>query len=137
MSQYSGMPVHNITRDWNKAQGMSHPTDGAYQIRRDVGLRYITVENSAPRPIGCAITTYSSGPTPPILFSLAPGEIKHLGINSQGGPPQFLWILDLTTKLPAGENVIIQSNSNQLVLRDGVNKWFVQFFSRPSYSAAK
>lgn len=131
------MPVHNITRDWAKAQGMSHPTDSAYQIRRDVGLRYVTVENSAVRPIGCAVTTYSSGETPPILFSLAPGEIKHLGINSHGGPPQFLWMLDLTTGLPVGENAIFQTNSNQMVLRDGLNKWYVHYFSRPSYAAAK
>ena len=137
MSQYSTVPVHNITRDYNKAQGTSHPTDLAYQIPRDIGVRYVTVENSAIRPVGCAITSYASGPTPPILFTLAPGEIKHIGINSHGGPPQFLWPIDLQTKLPVGENVIFQSISNQYVLRDGINKWWVQAFSRPSLSAAK
>lgn len=130
------MPVHNIVRDYNKAQGTTHPTDLSYQIIRDTGLRYVNVQNSSVRGIGCAVTTYSSGPTPPILFTLGPGEIKHLGINSQGGPPQFLWLLDLQTKLPVGENVILKSNSNDFVLRDGLNKWYVQTFIS-SYSAAK
>ncbi len=130
------MPVHNIVRDYNKAQGTTHPTDLSYQIIRDTGLRYVNVQNSSVRPIGCAITTYSSGPTPPILFSLGPGEIKHIGINSHGGPPQFIWILDLQTKLLVGEITMIRSNSNSLVLRDGLNKWYVHFFAS-SFSASK
>lgn len=137
MSAYSSQPNHNIVRDWNKAQGTTHPSDLAYQIPRDIGIRYITVQNSSVRPIGAAITTYSSGQVPPILFTLAPGEIKHLGINSHGDVIQFIWMIDLQTKLPVGEVTAIRSNAQDLVLRDGLNKWFVHFFARPSFSASK
>ncbi len=133
---YSGEPKHNIIRDYDKAQGTTHPTDLSYQIVRDYNIRYITVQNSAARPIGVAITSYLSGPTPEILFTLAAGEIKHLGINSQGGPTQYIWMLDVQTSMPTGAPTALRRDSNDFVLRDGLNKWFVHFFSRPSYSAA-
>jgi hypothetical protein len=134
---YSAQNTHNIVRDYDKAQGTTHPADLSYQIIRDYNIRYITVENSSPRPVGVAITTYLSGPTPPILFTLAGGEIKHLGINTHGGPPQYIWLLDVQTLKETGNPTHIRSNSNQLVIRDGLNKQFIQFFIRPSYSAAK
>ena len=134
----SGIPKdYNIVRDYDKAQGTTHPADLSYQIIRDYGLRYITIENSSVRPIGIAIKTYASGPTPPILFTLVGGEIKHLGINEHGGPMQYVWMLDIETKNPVGRPSPVNSNSNQLVLRDGINKWFIQYYYRPSYSAAK
>lgn len=128
---------YNLVRDYDKAQGTTHPSDLSYQIIRDYNLRYITIENSSVRPIGVAIKTYASGPVPPILFTLVGGEIKHLGINEHGGPMQYVWLLDIETKNPIGTPSAIRSNSNQLVLRDGINKWFIQYFYRPSYSAAK
>ena len=136
MSKYSSQPNLSLVRDYDKAQGTTHPTDLSYQIIRDYNIRYITVQNSSPRPVGFAITPYLSGPTPPILKSLAGGEIVHLGINSHGGPPQHIWILDVQTQMPVGAPTCIRSTSQDLVLRDGVNMWWVQFFSRPSFSAA-
>ena len=133
---YSHLPDSNIRRDYDKAQGTTHPTDLSYQIIRDTGLRYITVQNSSPRPVGFAITTYINGPTPPILASLAGGEIKHLGINSHGGPPQFIWVLDVQTHMPISEPTSLRSDAQDFVLRDGVNKWWVQSFRRPSFSPA-
>lgn len=137
MSHYTSQPNHNIVRDYDKSQGTTHPADLSYQIVRDYNLRYITVQNSATRPIGVAITPYLSGPTPPILFTLAAGEIKHLGINSHGAPPQYIWLLSIQTKMPSGAPTVIRSNANDLVIRDGLNKQWIQFFYRPSYSAAK
>ena len=134
---YTSQPTYNITRSWNKAQGMTSPTDQAYQIPRDIGLRHVSIENSSVRPISIAITSYISGPVPPILTTLYASEIKDIGINSHSGPPQFLWLLDPYSGKIVGEPVIIRSNSNQFVLRDGVNKWWVHFFSRPPYAAAK
>jgi len=134
---YTGQPNYSIVRSWNKSQGFTAAPDQAYQIPRDIGLRHVSVENSSLRPISIAITPYISGPTPEILTTLYPSEIKDIGINSHGGPPQFLWMLDPSSGKIVGEPVIIQSNSNQLVLRDGVNKWWVHFFSRPPYAAAK
>jgi len=134
---YTSMPNYNIVRDYSQAQGYTHPTDAHVQIPRDVGLRYVSIENSSMRPVSFAITPYISGPTPPILATLAGSEIRDIGINSHGGPPQFLWLLDPFSGKLVGEPVILQSNSNQFVLRDGVNKWWVHFFSRPVYAAAK
>ncbi len=132
---YSSRPIHNIVREYNKSQGTTHPADLSYQILRDYNVRYITVENSSLRNIGIAVTSYLSGPAPTILRYLKGGEIIHLGINSQGSYPQFLWILDPETKRPVGTPENIKSNSNSLVLRDGVNKWWIQYFKRPSYAA--
>lgn len=134
---YSHQNNHNIVRDYEKLQGVTHPTDLSYQIIRDINSRYITVENSAARPMGIAITDYLSGPTPQILFTLGPGEIKHLGINSQGGPPQYIWILSVQTGLPIGAPTCLRRDVNQFVVRDGLNKAFIHFFKRPSYSAAR
>jgi len=133
---YSNFGNYNITRDWNKSQGTSHPTDLSTQILRDYSLRPIDIQNSGTRPIGVAITNYLSGPTPPIRILLNGGEIRHVGINSQGGPPQFLWILDAYSGKPVGAPTCLRSNSNSFVLRDGVNKWWVDFFHYPSYRAA-
>lgn len=134
---YSSLPKHSRVVDYDKIQGTTHPTDLSYQILRDYSVRYITVQNSSTRSIGIAITPYLSGPIPPILHSMAAGEIKHLGINSHGGPPQYLWMLDLDTKEPVGATVILRRDANDFVLRDGTNKWWVQFFKRPSYAASK
>lgn len=134
---YSSWGNYNTVTDYNKLQGFTNPADQAYQIRRDINARYITVENSALRPIKVAITTYVCGPTPPALFTLSSGEIKHLGINSQGSTPQYIWILGYETDQPVGQPTLIKSNSNQLVLRDGVDKWFVHFFYRSTFGAAK
>jgi len=133
---YDGRPNYNIVRDYNKSQGTTHPSDLSYQIIRDYNIRYLNIQNSSPRPIGVAITNYKDGPTPPIRFSLEGGEIKHLGINSIGGPVQVLWLLDLQTKKPVSTPHTIQTNGNSLVLRDGLNKWFVSVFNYPSFSAA-
>ena len=136
MSMYSSFSTQNIVRDYNKVQGTTHPTDLSYQIIRDINLRYITVQNSSVRPIAFAITTYLNGPTPPILSTLTAGEIKHLGINTHGGPPQYIWLLGVQTTLPTGPPALIRSDANDLVVRDGLNMQWVQFFVRPSYSAA-
>lgn len=125
----------NTVRWWNKAQGITHPTDLSNQIYRDYGLRYVSIENSATRPIGIGITSYASGPIPAILHTLRAGQIVPIGINSQGQADQFLWLLNTQTGQPVGQPSILQRVSNQFVIRDGLNKWWVQAFSRPSYSA--
>jgi hypothetical protein len=136
MSNYNSFKIRNIVRDYDKAQGTTHPADLSYQIIRDYNLRYITVQNSATRQTAFAITTYYSGPTPPIGSILEAGEIKHLGINSQGDHPQYIWLLGVQTGLPTGPPSLIKSNSNDLVIRDGLNKQWIHFFQRPSYAAA-
>lgn len=126
---------HNRVQDYSKLQGVFSPTDLTNQIRRDYHARYITVENSSRRPVGVAITTYSDGPPPPIQFTLAGGEVKHLAINSIGGPDQYVWVFDHKTKKLGGEQVILDRGTNSFVIRDGLNKFWIQRFYRAVYNA--
>ena len=127
-----------VVRDYNVAQGYTHPSDSTHQIIRDINLRYVTVENSSPyTPVGIAIAdSWEIHPIPPINFSLAPGEIRHIGINPFGENMQYIHILDLKTKRHIGQPSEFRTNSNQFVLREGINKWFVDYFRRPSYTAS-
>jgi len=127
----------NQVRDYNVAQGTSHPSDLTHQIIRDYNIRYVTVENSSTEPIGVAITgSQLMEQTPPVNFTLAGGEIRHIGINTIGSPMQFIHIIDLETRRHVGDPYPFRTDANQFVLRDGINKWFVQAFKRPSYRAA-
>jgi hypothetical protein len=117
-------------------QGMTSPTDSSIQILRDINYRYITVENSSNRPIGIAIRTYIIKSAPEIDYIIPGGAILHLNINSQGGPTQYIYLLDPQSKKLVGEPTCIMRTSNQLVLRDGLNMWFVSFFHRPTYRGA-
>lgn len=128
MEEFHPKPNYNIRRDYSKLQGVTHPADLTHQIPRDINSRYITVQNSSTRPIGFAITSYISGPYPSIDKILVGGEIAHLGINSHGNHSQYIWILDPSSGKPVSDPCLIRSNGRDLVLRDGLNKWFVQFF---------
>jgi hypothetical protein len=130
------MMIPNVVRDYTMAQGYTHPTDSHVIPRRDLNVRYVTLENSSSRPIGIAITTYCCGPPiPKLQFVLGPGEIKHLGINTHGEPMQYIHMLDPETKLPVGSPKDLQTNANQFVLRDGLQNWYIQPFKRAIYSA--
>ena len=129
----------NIVRDWNMAQGFSHATDEHIQIRRDINIRHVSVENSSQRPIGIAITTFYGGPidsVPKLQFILGPGEVKDIGINSIGSPMQFINPLDPVNGKRVGKPYPFQTDSQQFVLRDGTENWFVQAFKRGVYTAA-
>jgi len=128
---------HNLVRDWSKSQGFTSAQDDNIQRRRDLDVRYITIENSSVRPVGIAITAYYSGPLPKRQFIVEGGEIKNLGINLPGDNMQFIWMVDPETSKPVGTPYPTHTNINSFVLRDGINKWFVQGFHRPSYAASK
>ena len=131
MDWYSPERAINIARDWNMAQGFSNPADETAMIRRDIDLRKVSIENSSPdRSVGCAITTYYEGPHPKIQFRLGPGEIKYVGINSFGSSMQFLWYMDIESKTRLGSPVAFRTDSNQYVLRQGLQKWYVHFFQQ-------
>lgn len=120
--------AYNIVRDWNKAQGMTHPSDEHIQIRRDIDIRRISVENSSERSISVAIMPYYDGPLPDPQFTLKGGEIKNVGVNLFDGPMQYIHILDPITKKPVGKPYALRHDANSFVLRDGVNMWLVQPF---------
>ena len=120
--------AYNIVRDWNKTQGMTHPSDEHIQIRRDVDVRRIAVENSSTRPISIAIMPYYSGPVPSPQFTLRGGEIKNVAVNMPDGPIQTIHIIDPVTKKIVGSPYTLRSDANSFVLRDGINKWFVTPF---------
>jgi hypothetical protein len=139
MRNYNQLYYQNVARDYNVLQGVTHPSDLTNQIIRDINLRYVTIQNSSPSQfIGIGIAEYFyMNPKPPIKFWLAPGEIRHLGINTFGEPMQYIHMFDSKTKLHVGEPYPFRTNANDFVLRDGINKWFVQGFQRPSYAASK
>lgn len=129
---------YNHVRDYNKLQGMTHPTDSHIQIVRDINYRYASLENSSRRPIGIAIRTYISncGDLPDIDFVMKPGEIKALALNTHGGPAQFIHLLDWKTGKKVGGTTSLRRDVNQFVLRDGINGWHVDFFHMPTFRGA-
>ncbi len=129
-------PPQNHVLDYNRLQGTNNPTDLTHQVLRDINYRYVTIQNSSYRPVGVGITTYYTGTVPEIRFIVQPQIIRYLGINSQGGPAQFLWPLDPESGQPVGSPEVLSAHANDFVLRDGINGWNVQNFSRPSYRAA-
>lgn len=134
MDWYSPERAVNICRDWNKSQGFDNPAEETVCIRRDIDVRKVSIENSSPdNPIGCAITTYYEGPTPRRQFLLAPGEVKAVAINSFGSSMQYLWYLDQRSGQPLGTPMAFRTDSNQFVLRQGLNRWFVQAFKSAGF----
>lgn len=131
MDWYDPKYYYNIVRDWNKAQGYTNPADAITVIPRDINIRYISLENSSPAPVAIAITIYGClAPVPKARFLIQGGEIKHLGVNTQGGPTQYIWMLDPKTGKVVGQTKPINTNANEFVLRQGINEWFVQTFRR-------
>lgn len=128
--------THNDVYDWDKLQGVHNGTDLHHQIPRDVNVRHVTIENSSAVPVGVAITTYAAGPTPAVDWVSAPGDTRHVGINSQGGDPQWMWLLNPDTGALLGRPQLLDRMSNQFVIRYGINNVFVQRFTRGSYHAA-
>lgn len=131
------MSAFNITRDWEKAQGVSSAQDLTTRIIRDYNIRRISIQNSATRPFGVAITGYYDGPTPDISFYLAAGEIKFLGVNSLGSYPQFIWVFDYNTKQRTNVPTIIRNDASDFVIRDGLNNTWIQAFKTGGVSASK
>ncbi len=120
--------AYNIVRDWNKVQGMTHPSDEHIQIRRDVDVRRIAVENSSERVVSIAIMPYYDGPLPNSQFTLQGGDIINVAVNNVDGPMQYIHILDPKSKKYVGKPYPLRTDSNSFVLRDGINMWFVQAF---------
>jgi hypothetical protein len=127
-----------MVRDYNIAQGVTHPSDLTTRIVRDINMRYVTVENSSQHtPMGIGIAeSFERFPQPPIKFSVGPGEIRHIGINSIGEQIQWLHMLDLQTGYHVGDPYAFRTDANQFVLREGINKWFVSPFHRATYRAS-
>jgi hypothetical protein len=134
---YFNLPT-SVVRDYNVAQGVTHPSDLTTQIIRDYNIRYVTIENSSPTtPLAVSIAdSWEMEPPPPIKFTLAMGEIRHIGINTIGEPMQYIHMFSLLNKKYLGEPYPLRTDANQFVLREGINKWFVSPFRRPSYNAA-
>jgi len=124
---------YNIVRDWNKVQGMTHPSDETAQIRRDINTRRISVENSSERTISVAIVPYYQGPLPIAQATLVGGRIINVGVNLPDGPMQYIHVLDPKTRKPVGAPYALRHDANSFVLRDGVNKWWVQAFQATGF----
>jgi hypothetical protein len=105
---------------------------------RDINFRYVQITNSSPTtPIGIGISVAPNlFPIPPIKFTLAPAEVRHLGVNTIGEQMQFIHMLDIESKLHVGDPAPLNTNSNSFVIRQGLNKWQVQNFHFPSFRCA-
>lgn len=123
----------NIVRDYNKVQGVTHPTDLSLQIIRDVNVRYITLQNSSTNVIAFVILNEESTEFPEDWMILNPSEIRHLAINPHGSDAQYLVLADPMSNPPKimSSEIYLRSNSNDFVIRAGINKWWVDFFYRP------
>ncbi|HSA76238.1 MAG TPA: hypothetical protein VLE02_01715 [Nitrosarchaeum sp.] len=135
-NQYSYYPHSNIVRDYNKNQGVTHPADVIGTIPRDYHTRKISVENSSVNDVMFAIVSYVDGESPKNTILLKGGEVRYLSINPRGSNPQYLWILNAKNGLVMNYPALIISTANSLVLREGINKWNVQYFYYPSLTAA-
>jgi hypothetical protein len=126
--------AYNIVRDWEKLQGYTDVSDEIIQIRRDLNSRHVSIENSGQRPVSIAIASYyDCPPTPNINFTLQAGEVKNIGVNTMDGPIQYIHMLDPVTKKHVGSPYPLHHNIQSFVLRDGLNKWFVQGFQTAGF----
>jgi len=122
----------NIVKDYNKHQGVYHPTD--HGIRRSLDVRRVSIENSSDRSIGISINR--SGEESEINFVLAGGETKFVGINTVGEGSQFIILYHPVTNKRVSFPTLLSTESNAFVLRDGINNWFVQKFHYAVFNAA-
>ena len=132
--------LNNIVRDYNKVQGTVYPSDGLGRIRRDINVKYITVENSSNRPIIAGISAnrcnFDLDTSFTVPFIVQGFETKHLGVNPVGSNDQFIRLFDMNSKMPVSDTYIIMRTINSFVLRDGQNKWWIQRFNKPDFNAS-
>ena len=68
---------------------------------------------------------------------MKPGEIRDIGINSHGGPLQYIYLLNPESGKNYGKMVgtpsPIQTDGQEYVIRSGVNLWWTQKFKKLSY----
>lgn len=126
---------YNVVYDYNKLQGYTHPSDSSIQIPRNIDARYISVENSSTDEVGVAITTGGCCDwfIPKLQFRMLGGENKFLGVNTHGGPLQYIHLLDPQTGKPVSKSCPVSSDANQYVLRKGINGWFTQRYKSNGY----
>ena len=125
----------NIVKDWRVIQGVTSGTDlGQGWQPWNIHVRGITIENGSDTPVIVVINNDINNPHKDgRSFYLEGKELKEVGINSQGGTAQFIHLFDYKTKWAVSEPTILDRTTNSFVLRNGLNKWFVHRYHRPSY----
>lgn len=123
---YPACDYGNRVKMWRTLQGWH---GGRAPRRRVLDVRYARIENAGRHRVGVAINIYwhdapACRVTKPSFF-LEPGETIELGLNLNTGPAQTLWLFDEQGNLVNTPH-LIKNNVNQLVLREGMNLWFVQ-----------
>lgn len=125
----------SVVRSYKKLQGIEKESRRYGVPPRDINSRPVSIENSSPRDVGIAVTSWGGGDRiPPPRFYLRGGESKTISINSKGGNSQWIWLLDPSTKKPLGHPTIFHNHANSFVIREGLNMWFVQFYTHPTYN---
>lgn len=117
-------------------QGVSYQSQLKYQPRRVLGTKHISIENSSPTDLAhFAITNNHVEEDASALttITLGPGKSVQLSVNAPGETPQFIHILNKSSKYIGesfclGPSYAIRSDAQSFVLRHGLNSWFVQPF---------
>jgi len=121
----------NKVRDYNKLQGYTNYTDRDVQIVRDINHRLVIVENSGDEIIEIAISSYplnECSPNPQKNFTLYPKRSKAVALNSVGEDMQYIYIY--RDGLLVNQPTALRWDSNNVVIRQGLDFYFVQFFRK-------
>lgn len=124
--------VYNKVKNYELLQGVVHPTD--HGVRRDLSSKRISVENSGDRPISVRISADFYGDE--MNFTLRGGETKFVAINAVGDGAQYITLHHPITKERLSKPTVLSRESNQFVLRDGINNWFVHKFHMALFNAS-
>ena len=133
----------NIVREYNKVQGTTHPSDLSGQIIRDINVRYITLQNTLSQKVAFIIKNSEQLESAESLsgdwFVIEGSQTLHLAINPHGSTAQYLLLADPTIQTPKimSNAIYLRSNANDFVIRGGINRWWVDFFARPSLYPSK
>lgn len=120
----------NNVKDWNRLQGLSHPYARTFYPHKTMNYRHISLENDSGKDL---------------YFKISGGEVlsekKYLlkayssldiGVNCSSGSPQFITVYD-TNDRELIEPFSITSNSNQYVIKEGLNSLWIHRFQRAAY----
>lgn len=123
----------NLVKDYNLYQGVYHPSD-SHVARRSLNVRRVLIENTGSLEVSVRISSTMYGRK--TNFSLGPGEGKFIGINPIGEGPQYITIHHPLTGERVSNPTPLSRDSNQFVIREGMNNYFIHKFYSASLNAS-
>lgn len=116
-------------RNWNLLQGYGDVSDEIVYTRRDINSRKISIENSGYSEVLFTISPYYDkiGVN---YKKLKPHEVFYAAVNTVDDEPQYIFLISTKDKKVIGGPFQIRSDANQYVIRQGLNKWYIQPFQQ-------